>query len=131
MNWPWLWAVHCQRHMGTETMVILEVAGQNAPQMRLVQHDDVIEHLAPDAPEQPFHIRILPRRARGTHDLLDPHMPDALPKLGAIDVVAIAQQIAWRCVPGEGVHHLLSGPLSRGMLGDVEVHEPLAVVGQN
>ena len=50
MNWPGLWAVHCQRHMGTETMVILEVAGQHAPQIRLVQHDDLIESLATDAP---------------------------------------------------------------------------------
>jgi hypothetical protein len=91
VNWSWLWAVHRQRQMGTEAMVIPEVIGQNAPQMGLVQHDDVIEHLPTDAPDEPFHIRILPWRAWGNQDLLDLHMPDVLPKVGAINGVAVAQ----------------------------------------
>ena len=51
-------AVHGQRQMGTATRGILEGTGQNVPQMRLVQHNDVIEHLPTDAPYQPFHVTI-------------------------------------------------------------------------
>ena len=89
VNWPWLWAVHGQRQMGTETVVILKVAGQNAPQMQLVQHDHVVQAFTADTPNEPSDIGVLPRTPGSDDDFFDPHMPHPLPKRGAIDAVPI------------------------------------------
>jgi hypothetical protein len=99
--------------------------------MALVQDDHVVQAFTADTPDQPLDVRILPRRARGHHDLLDSHMPDALPKVGALDIIAIAQQIAWSYVPGEGFHRLLSCPLRRRMFRDVDMYHAARFMGQD
>jgi hypothetical protein len=51
--------------------------------------------------------------------------------MGAIDVVAITQEIRCGFVTREGFNQLSSRPLCRGMLGYTKVHHPSAVVGQD
>jgi hypothetical protein len=51
--------------------------------------------------------------------------------VGAIDVVAITQEIGCGFVTREGFNQLSSRPLYRGMLGYTKVHHPSAVVGQD
>ena len=41
--------------------------------MRLVEDDDVVEALSPDAADHPFRERILPGRPRCRHNPLDAH----------------------------------------------------------
>ena len=97
--------------------------------MSLVQDDHVVQAFAADTPDQPLDVRILPRTPRGDHDLLDPHVPHPLPKGGAVDAVAIAQEIPRGLVPREGVNDLLGGPLRGGMLGDVEMDDDVVAHG--
>ena len=69
-------------------------------------------------------------RGRG-QDFLDPHALHALPERVTVDAVAIAEEIGGRGVVREGVHDLLGGPGGGGMLGDVEVDDAPAMVGEH
>jgi hypothetical protein len=53
-----------------------------------------------------------------------------VPKGLSVDPVTITQEIGRRGFVRKGIHDLLSGPGS-GMLGDVEVDDPPAVVGED
>jgi hypothetical protein len=55
--------------------------------MALVQDDHVIQALATDAPNQPFHVGVLPWALGGNADLLDPHVPHPLLKVSPVDTI--------------------------------------------
>ena len=48
-----------------------------------------------------------------------------------VDSVAVADEIGRRRLVREGIHDLLSGPLGGGVLSDIEVHDPPAVVSED
>src|SRR5262245_4654502 len=102
-------------------MIIAEVIGQESPQMSRVQDDHVIQTLATDAPDEPLDIGILPRTSWGNEHFFNPHVPHPLPKRGTVDAVPITQEIPRGLVPREGLDNLLSGPLRRGVLSNVEM----------
>ncbi len=52
-------------------MIVGQVSGEGAPEMRLIQDDHVIETLAPNGSDQPFDVGILPRTRRARDDLAD------------------------------------------------------------
>lgn len=58
---PREWCIACQRQVTPGLMVVVEVYRQNAMQMLLVEHDDMVETFTADGPAEPFHERILPR----------------------------------------------------------------------
>ena len=62
---------------------------------------------------------------------VDSHALHAVPKLLAIDLVTITQEIGGRGLLREGVDELLGRPGGGGMLGDVEVDDPPAVVSEH
>ncbi len=99
--------------------------------MALVQDDHVVQALAADAPDQPFHVGILPWALRGDHNFCDPHVSHPLPKRGAVDPVPIMEEIPRGLIPRKGVHDLLRCPLRRRVFGDVEMHDPSPVMGQD
>src|SRR5881409_3049888 len=84
------WTIHRQRQMRAPVMVIGKIRGEEALQMLCAEHDHVIETLAADTPDEPFHVGILPRRPRGDHHLCNPYMLDPLPKGGPVDAIPIA-----------------------------------------
>jgi hypothetical protein len=51
-----------QREVGAGPVVVDEVPAQQATQMGFVQHHDVVEALAAEGADEPFHVGILPRR---------------------------------------------------------------------
>ena len=64
-------------------------------------------------------------------NFLDLHPLHAVAELLAIDLVTVAQEVGRRGVVRERVYDLLRGPDSGGMLGDVEVDDPSAMVGKH
>jgi len=96
--------------------------------MPLAKDDDVIEAVAPDGADEPLRERILPRRLRRRENSQALHAP---PEPLAVDLVAIAEEVGRRGVVREGVHDLLGRPSGSGMLGDVEVENTPAVVGEH
>ena len=68
---------------------------------------------------------------RRGEDFLDAHAFDALPKVLAVDAVAVAEEIGGCGVVREGVDELLGGPGGGGMLGDAEVDDPSTMVSEH
>ena len=81
LHWPWVRRILAQRQMRSETVVVVAVETKRSSQRRFVDHDCMIETLAP-------------KRADNS-----------------LDSIAIPQQVAWRGVPGKRVNQLLSRPL--------------------
>ena len=128
---PEVGSVLVEREMGARLMVVGEVAGQDAAEVSLAENEHVIQALAPDRADEPLRERVLPWALRRREDLLDPHALHAVPELLTVDLVTIAEEIGRRGLVREGVHDLLGGPGGGGVLGDVEVDDPPAVVGEH
>ena len=128
---PGIRCVLVEREVGARLMVIDKVASQDSTQMSFPQDEDMVETVAPDRADQALGERILPRAVRRREDFVDAHAFHAVSKLLAIHLVTVAQEIGWRGVVREGGDDLLRGPDGGGMLGDVEVDDPPAIVGKN
>jgi Putative undecaprenyl diphosphate synthase len=105
--------------------------GQDATEVSLAEDEDVIQTLAPDGADEVLCEGVLPRAVRRRQDFPDAHTLHSVPKLLAVDVVTVAQEIGGRGVAREGVHNLLGRPGRGGMLGDVEVDDTPAVMGEH
>jgi len=91
----------------------------------------VIQTFASDRADHALRERVLPGAVRCRKDFVDLHPLHSVAKLLAIELVTIAEKIGGRGVIREGVHVLLGGPSSGGMVGDVEVNDMPAVVGEH
>ncbi len=89
--------------------------------MTLVDHDDVFETLAADRTDESLDLGRLPRCAWRARYLLDTEAAHSVPEPPAVDSVAMAQKVSGGRVDEESFDDLLRGPLSGGVLGDVEV----------
>jgi hypothetical protein len=101
----------CEGQVGPGAVVVREVSGQDVSQVALAEDDNVVETVAPDRADKALRERILPGAVRRRKNFLDPHALHAVAKLLAV--------------------HLLRGPDGGGMLGDVEVDDPPAMVGKH
>ena len=117
--------------MSSGPVIVREVAGQDAAQVLFTKDEHVIQTLAPDGADESLRERVLPRGVRRGQDFTDSHVLHALPEHVTVDRVAIAEEIGRGGVVREGVHDLLGRPGSVGMLGDIEVEDAPAVVGEH
>ena len=134
--------LNCARHgtvliegeMGPRLVVVGEVALQDTSQVLLVEDDDVIEALAPDASDHSFAERILPRTSCGGENFLDPESLDRARELAPVDAVAVAQKVSWAMfgfAEGDRLFDLKGGPVCRRRLCDIEVKHSSPVVGKD
>jgi len=70
-------------------MIVLEVAAQDATQVPLIQHDDMVQAFSPDGTDQPFGVWILPRGTRSSEHLFYLEVLDTMTEVFAIDAIAI------------------------------------------
>src|SRR5215475_6555963 len=77
--------VHIERSMDAPRMIVVHVGSKHTVEMPLVEHDDMIETLAPDTPNEPLAVRILPRRSGRNLHFFDTHVADSLLKELAVD----------------------------------------------
>ena len=112
-------------------VVVVEVLGENAVKMPLVEHHNVIETLPPHGADQTFDVRILPGRPGSGEHLGDAESGYPMAEGEAVHSIAIPKQVPRGRFPGEGLHQLMSCPLSRRMLGHVEVEDLSPLVGQD
>ncbi len=96
--------------------------------MPLVEHDDVVEALAPNRADHPFDERILPGRPRGGANLRQAQGGDGAPAGDIEDGVPVMQQESRRHMPRERFAELLPRPRRRGMRRDVDVQDPPTIV---
>lgn len=71
LHWPRNRAVLRQRSMWTRVVIVLEVVLENFLEVAFADDDHSIQTLPADGPNEPFDVRILPRRARRGGLLLD------------------------------------------------------------
>ena len=99
--------------------------------MFFTEDDNVVEALAANGTDQPFHERILPGRVRGRQDFLDAQALQLVPELASVTGIVVANEEAQSGIPGEGLDNLLVGPFRGGMAGDVEMDNAAAVMTEN
>ena len=120
-----------EREMRACAVIVREIRGQAATQVRLAEHDDMVEALSPHRANEPFRKRILPGTVGRREDFLDAHAACSVPEGLAVDGVAIAEEIGRRGLVRKRLHDLLGGPDRGGMLGDVEAEDPSPMVGKH
>ena len=91
---PWDRRILIQREVSAPLVIVIEEQSKRAPERPLIPHDDVIEALSPQSPDQALREWILPRRARRGHDILGPEAVQEPSEVRSVDAVAISQQIA-------------------------------------
>ena len=128
---PEVGCVLVEREVGTRLMVVDEVAGQDAVEVSLAEHEHVIQTLAPYRSDHALGEGILPRAVRCREDFVNPHALHSVAKLLAKHQVTIAQEIGRPGLVREGVHDLLGRPGRGGVLGDVKVDDPPAMVSEH
>src|SRR5438445_4318237 len=131
LNWAAVGRILVEREVSTRPVVVREVASQGAAQVSLAQDEYVIQTLAPDGANEPLREGVLPRAVRRREDFTDTHALHALPEHVTVDRVAIAEEVGRGGVVREGVHDLLGRPGGGGMLGDIEVEDAPALVGEH
>lgn len=131
LYWASSRAIHPQRQVRAPRVVIGQIAREDAPEVVLTQHDDVVQAFAANTPDETLHIGVLPGTPRRDHDVFDPHVLHPLPKEGPIDTVAIAPQIPRRLVPRKGLDYLLRSPLGGEMLGHANTDRAPAMTSEH
>ena len=86
-----------------------------------MEHDHMVQALAPNGTNDPFDVRPLPGRSRCGQYLVDPHICDLLLEFLPEDGVAIAQQVARDLLKRKRLQQLLFGPFRRWMGGHIEM----------
>jgi hypothetical protein len=90
LDGPWNRTIHVQRLVSAPAMIIVEVFGQEPPQMSLMQDDHVVQTFTTDAPDEAFDIWVLPGTSRSNDHFFHIHVSYTLPKGDTIDAITIA-----------------------------------------
>jgi hypothetical protein len=68
--------IHIEGQMGTKAMIIGDIRREHPLKMPCVEHDDMIEYVATETPDESLAVGILPGAARGNLHLFDPQILD-------------------------------------------------------
>ena len=98
-----------QGQVRSAPVIVGEIGFEQTVQVSLVEHDDVIQTLAPHRTDQPFDVRGLPRRVRGDADFLQAQSLGAALELQSVNAVAVPEQVLRGRREGEGFTELLGG----------------------
>ncbi len=120
-----------ESEMCARPVVVAEVIAKTASQVLFVQHNYVVEELAPNRTDYPLDEGILPGRARCGENLGDADALHPSAKLAAVDAVSITEEIARSFFIREGLDDLLRGPGGSGRVGHVEVHDSTPMMHQH
>jgi len=96
-----------------------------------MQHNHMIETLTANGSNHSLDIGSLPRRARCRQNFADAHISHLFSEVVAEDSIAVAQQVARELGKGKCLPQLLSRPLRGRVVGNVEVQNATAVMGQH
>src|SRR5258707_13891552 len=114
------WGVFVQRQVRPELVVIRDVGCDDAAEMSLAEHDEMVETVPSDRADQPFDVSVLPRRSRCRRPITDTHALAASGDGLTIDRVTIADQVARSVSPRKCIVDLSCDPRRCRMRGDTE-----------
>ena len=99
--------------------------------MSLVEHDDVIQAIASNGTNQPLNVWGLPGGARCDLDFFHAQRFGPAPEVQPVNAIAVTEQIFRGRGEGKSFAELLAGPTGRRALGDIEVEDSAAIVGED
>ena len=88
--------------------------------MLFAEGDDMVDALAADCSDQPLGKTVLPWRAWRNGLVADTHGSYSARDGSTVDPVAIADEVAWGLIPGEGFNNLLPDPFCRRVRGHID-----------
>src|SRR5262249_44225417 len=112
-------------------VIVAEIIFEQPAQMIVIEDDYMIQTLATNAANYPFHVAIFPRTPLLIAYLLDDHSLDSRSERFAVDSVAISNHKPRSVVLRKSFDHLLCGPNRRGMPGDIKVDDAATIVSQD
>ena len=127
----WNRTVAFQRQMGSRAVIILQVLCKHCLEMSFVEDDEMVQTLPAEGPDQPLHVRTLPRRPRRDQLFQCAETRHPIDELGAVNSIAIAQKIFRRRFERECLDDLLCGSAGRGSLRDGKAPDLPAAVSQD
>ena len=95
--------------------------------MRLAQHDEMVDALAPDRTDQPFGEAILPGRSRRNGLVPYTHGPQPTCDDGAVDPIPVPDEILRGIIPRKRLGYLTRNPFRCRVCRDVDPDEVSAV----
>jgi hypothetical protein len=99
--------------------------------MPLAKDHDMVKAFPSDRPNQPLTIAILPWRPRRSRPIPNTHRTKTPNENLAINVIPIADQIAWPLFPAISLHQLPTYPFRTGMRGRGQTQDFAAPMLQN
>ena len=103
-----------QAEVRAAPMIVVHESSEMAVQTGFTEYDHVIQALPPNGADHPLEVSSLPGRPGRREHLLDAHRLHLPHEVRPEDPIAIAQQIARRGLPREGLPQLLGSPLRGG-----------------
>src|SRR5439155_24874445 len=97
--------------------------------MLLVEDDEMVETLSAQGPDHSLRDSVGLWRVDRRGDCVDADTPSAVPKIAAIDDVAIAEQMAWLPSPGRILDDLPPQPGCRRVGRHIDMHQFTPAVG--
>ena len=88
--------------------------------MLFAEGDDMVDALAADCSDQPLGKTVLPWRAWRDGLVADTHGSYSARDGSTVNPVAIADEVAWGLIPGEGFNNLLPDPFCRRVRGHID-----------
>ena len=113
-----------ERHVGPVFVVVTRIRAHASEQVKLIEHDEVIDNFAPEGSDQPLDVTVLPRRSRHDSQLPDAEVAHATIERRAVDPVTVADQRREGVVASNSLNDLLPRPLGTGMRRHVDVKDP-------
>jgi hypothetical protein len=102
-------------------MVIREIGFEDAPQVLIVEYDDMIEAVSANRADQSLGIRVLPRTTWCDGDFVNAHSADSTLEILAKDRIPVTDQIARGLIERKRLNQLLGCPLASVMRRDIEM----------
>jgi hypothetical protein len=109
-------------------MIVLKVIGEGSTQGVFLEHDAMVETLAPNGTNYPLYVGSLPRRARCRKNFADAQY--LFSEIVAKDSIVVAQQVARTLVKGKCLPQLLSSSFRCWVGSHIEMKYATTVMGQ-
>jgi hypothetical protein len=113
------------------SVVVGNMFGEQAPEVRFPEDDHVIEKLAPASSNPALRDSVLPGTSVRSAYGIDAEVPDRSHDLRREDRVAVEKEVVKGAIGWEGLSKLLDHPAGAGIRGDVEVDQPSASMIDN
>jgi|SRR5215469_3218063 len=117
--------------MRPDLIVVAGVGLEDATQVRLAEHHNLVKALATDRADKPLDVSILPRRTSRDWVIPDAHRTNTTAVRVPERSVAVAEQMTRCLVPGKGFGHLACDPFCGRISGHGDPCQPPSRVAKN